>query len=154
MLRDSKQDFQQRIKSTFFPKMLHTELETSLVMIFFLNKGINIIYLYFVNILYIYLRRNCEIFKFFFSETWKISAAAHQTSLFEVGTFVHSGSHIFYLKSIRFQIQLCHMHGFYLNLIPPKKIRKFNFLWVCKQETLIFGHFFITFLAFEKYLKQ
>ena len=35
-------------------------------MIFFDNKGMNIIYLYFVNILYIYLRRNCEIFKFFF----------------------------------------------------------------------------------------
>ena len=35
-------------------------------MIFFDNKGMNIIYLYFVKILYIYLRRNCEIFKFFF----------------------------------------------------------------------------------------
>ena len=73
-------------------------------MIFFDNKEMNIIYLYFVNILYIYLRRNCEILKFFFWKTWKISAAAHQTSLFEVGTFVHSGSHRFYLNSIRFQI--------------------------------------------------
>ena len=69
--------------------------------IFFDNKGMNIIYLCFVNILYIYLRRNCEIFNFFFIETWKISAAAHQPSLFEIGTFVHSGSHSFYLKPIR-----------------------------------------------------
>ena len=37
-------------------------------MIFFDNKGMNIIYLYFVNILYIYLRINCEIFKFFFEK--------------------------------------------------------------------------------------
>ena len=37
-------------------------------MIFFDNKGMNIIYLYFVKILYIYLRRNCEIFNFFFFE--------------------------------------------------------------------------------------
>ena len=35
-------------------------------MIFFFNKGMNINYLYFVNILYIYLKRNCEICNFFF----------------------------------------------------------------------------------------
>ena len=34
---------------------------------YFDNKGMNIIYLYFVNIL-IYLRRNCKIFKFFFEK--------------------------------------------------------------------------------------
>ena len=37
-------------------------------MIFFDHKGMNIIYLYFVNILYIYLRRNCQIVKFFFEK--------------------------------------------------------------------------------------
>ena len=52
---------------------------------FFDDNGMNIIPLYFVNILFIYLRRNCEIFKFFFWETWKILAAAH---------------HCHYLKSV------------------------------------------------------
>ena len=35
-------------------------------MIFFDNKGSNVIHSNFVNILYIYSRRNCEIKKFFF----------------------------------------------------------------------------------------
>ena len=37
-------------------------------MIFFDNKQMNIIYSYFVTILYIYLSGNCEIFKFFFAK--------------------------------------------------------------------------------------
>ena len=126
-------------------------------MIFFYNKGMNIIYLYFVNILYRYLRKNCEIFKFFFFEKRKISAAAHQTSLFEVGTFVHSGNHRFYLKSIRFQIQLRHICGSYLNLNPQfyycfmyflsakkvkKKCPKINVSCLHTHEKLNFLFFF------------
>ena len=40
----------------------------TIFMIFFYNKGMNIISLYFVNIFYIYLRRNCEHFQIFFFE--------------------------------------------------------------------------------------
>ena len=124
-------------------------------MIFFYNKGMNIIYLYFVNILYVYLKRNCEIFKFFFWETWKISASCPSNVtiwsryfrtfwkpqiLSEINKFPNlATSHVWFL---------CEPNS------TKKKNSKFNFLWVCKQETLIFGHFFITFLAFKKYLKQ
>ena len=69
---------------------------------FFYNKGMNIIYLYFVNILYIYLRRNCEIFEFFFFRNMEDIGCC--PSNVTNGTFVHSGSHRFYLKSIRFKI--------------------------------------------------
>ena len=49
-------------------------------MIFFDNKGMNIIYLDVVKILYMYLRRICEIFKFFFLTNDNFNETNHNFS--------------------------------------------------------------------------
>ena len=123
-------------------------------MIFFDNKGMNIIYLYFVNILCIYLRRNCEIFKFFFLRNMEdIGCCPSNVTIWSRYFRTFWKPQI--LSEINKVPNLASPHIWFL--CEPnftKKDRKFNFLWVCKQEKLIFGHFFITFLSFKKYLKQ
>ena len=103
-------------------------------MIFFDNKGMNIIYLYFVNILYIYLRRNCEIFKFFFLRNMEdIGCCPSNVSVWSRYFRTFWKPQI--LSEINKVPNLASSHIWFL--CEPnftKRNRKFNFLWVCKDR--------------------